>query len=284
MVLDSSIRVCLLVMRKIFITICFSLMLFLMPGFSASSALAADPDVIRISTEEYPPYTSKNLPHGGIDAHIVEEAFGAVGIRVAYEYMPGARSIDLAKSGEFDATLPWAHRKDREAFFHYPDPVIAVDDEFFYHRPAFRFRWNPAKPDYQVLSGKAVAAITGYDYGPGFQKAEKSGLIQVTRVRSLDLAFKMLELDRVDLVISKERVALHELSRLFGADQVKRFFRTREHISAKAYDYLIVSKKSAHASFFVKAFNRGMDKIRSNGRYGKILQDFADGKYAVSGN
>ena len=51
---------------------------------------------IRIATEEYPPYTSQNLNHFGIDAHIVSEAFKSQGIAVEYQFFPEARSFKLA--------------------------------------------------------------------------------------------------------------------------------------------------------------------------------------------
>jgi polar amino acid transport system substrate-binding protein len=239
----------------------------------------AGQDLIRIATEEYPPYTSSSLPHFGIDAHIVREVFGAAGIKVEFEFMPGARALEWARNGQFDATVPWAHRKEREADFLFPDPVIAVDDEYFFHRKDLRFGWNPSKPDYKILKGKAVAAIIGYDYGSAFQAAEMSGLIEVTRVRNLEIGFRMLEINRVDLVISKERVAQYELQKLFP-DRPALFSRTREHLSPQSFDYLIISKKSPDARFFVDAFNRGLARLKASGRYSKFLRDFTDGVYS----
>ena len=72
---------------------------------------------IRIATEEYPPYTSQNLNHFGIDAHIVSEAFKTQGITVEYHFFPGARSYKLARTGTYDATLPWANPQDPKATF-----------------------------------------------------------------------------------------------------------------------------------------------------------------------
>ena len=250
--------------------------------FSATATLASDPSRIRIATEEYPPYTSSGLRHFGIDAHIIQKAFELEGVEVVYEFMPGARAFQATLKGHFDATVPWAMREDRKQHFHFPDPLIAVDDEFFFHRKDLKFSWNARKPDYSLLKGKNIAAINGYDYGPAFQTAEKDGVINVTRVRKLELGFKMLTAGRVDLVISKERVAMFELQKLHPNGSGKKFARTRERFSPKSFDYLIVSKKAPNAAFFVEAFNRGLAKLKASGRYERFLQDFANGAYALT--
>jgi polar amino acid transport system substrate-binding protein len=268
----------------VLLRLCLILFTVAVLNLAAGLSMAEDVTTIKIATEEYPPYTSEKLPHFGIDAHIVTEVFRGVGIEVVFEFMPGARAINAAKVGNLDASLPWAHRAEREISFFYPDPVIAVDDEFFFHKAEFRFSWNPEIPDYKVLAGKTVAAIIGYDYGTDFQTAEKSGLINVARVRNLESAFKMLDHDRVNLVISKERVAQYELSKLFPDATKSKFSRTREHHAPMSFDYLIISRKSAHGSFFMKAFNQGMKKLKASGRYAEILRDFSDGKYVTGKN
>ena len=263
------------------VRLCLTLFTVAVLNLAAAHSMAEGARTINIATEEYPPYTSEKLPHFGIDAHIVTEVFRSVGIETIFQFMPGARAINAAKVGSVDASLPWAHRAEREISFFYPDPVIAVDDEFFFHNAELRFSWDSGKPDYKALAGKSVAAIIGYDYGTDFQAAEKSGLINVVRVRNLESAFRMLDRDRVNLVISKERVAQYELSNLFPDAMNSKFSRTREHHGPMAFDYLIISRKSAHGSFFTKAFNQGMKKLKASGRYSEILQDFADGKYVA---
>jgi polar amino acid transport system substrate-binding protein len=236
-------------------------------------------DTIRIATEEYPPYTSEVLNHFGIDAHIVSEAFKTQGIAVEYSFFPGARSYKLARTGQYDATLPWAKRAGREADFYYSDPVINVDDEHLFFRKEMALDWNPQVPDYRILRGKRFGAIISYNYGELFQEAESSGVVSVSRVSELKQAFSMLLLKRVDVVISKERVARHILNTSFSKEEIAAFTSLPEQVRPASFDYLLVSKKSLHGVEFLRAINRGLKILRDNGKYEQFLADFERGVY-----
>ena len=57
-------------------------------------------DVITISSGEWPPYISQQLPHYGVTSQIVSEAFEQVGVTVKYEFLPWSRAIEAARAGE----------------------------------------------------------------------------------------------------------------------------------------------------------------------------------------
>ena len=252
----------------------------------ASTAAFAGDDkkVVYIATEEYPPYTSERLKHFGIDDHIVSEAFRNEGIEVVYQFYPGARSFEFAKNGEVDGTIPWAKREDRDQFFHYSDPVIQVDREQFFYRKGLRFDWNPVHRDYSQINGKRFAAIISYNYGKNFQKAEADGVIHVERVNTLKQAFRMLLFDRVDMVISKGRVATYELQSNFAEEEITQLDSRPENVKPVSYDYLLFSKKRPNAQYFLEAFNRGLKKLYASGKYNQFLRAFETGGYIIPEN
>ena len=232
---------------------------------------------VRISTEDYRPYTSPDLEHYGIDACIVREAFRLSGINVDYLFLPGARSFAMAKTGQTDATLPWALRETRRKDFFYSDPVLKVDHEHFFYRKGFKFDWDPKQPDYANLKGAQVGAIISYNYGKVFQQAEKSGVIEVMRLRTLEPAFTMLLNDRLDVVISKRRVGRHFLRDGFSKKYIALLDSRPENLRADSYDYLLISKKSPHAAFILNAFNHGLAEMRRNGTYDRFMSEFETG-------
>jgi polar amino acid transport system substrate-binding protein len=234
---------------------------------------------IRIATEEYPPYTSQNLNHFGIDAHIVSEAFKTQGIVVEYHFFPGARSFKLAQNGTYDATLPWAKRAGREVDFFYSDPVIDVDSEHLFYRKDMALDWDSQAPDYKDLQGKRFGAISSYNYGDLFQQAERDGVVSVSRVSELKQAFSMLLIKRVDVVISKERVARHVLNTEFSKGQIAEFASFPEQVKPVSFDYLLISKKSPYGVDFLNAVNRGLKVLMDSGKYEQFLVDFHDGLY-----
>lgn len=255
---------------------------FINSSLADSDAASRRPHVINISTEEYPPYTSAHLKKLGIDSHIVSEAFRLEGIEAKFHFFPGARSYDLAKRGEMDATLPWAKRSGREKDFIYSDPVIKVDVEQIFFHKGQKPAWNSSRQDYQALAGTRFAAIISYNYGEKFQSAEAGNIIQVERVRDLKIAFLMLLNNRVDMVISKERVADHTLQSEFTVAQTSRLDRVAEHEDEDRYDHLLISRKSPHAEYFANAYSKGLQKLHSSGFYDRFLADLKSGKYIKS--
>ncbi|MDG3085119.1 hypothetical protein P7F88_02995 [Vibrio hannami] len=58
--------------------------------------------IVNVTTGEWAPYTSQNLPHGGLANHIVSEAFSAVGIKTNFGFFPWRRSYLYVKNGQDD--------------------------------------------------------------------------------------------------------------------------------------------------------------------------------------
>jgi polar amino acid transport system substrate-binding protein len=247
-----------------------------------SAAAGAQAKTVRISTEDYRPYTSQDLEHYGIDARIVTEAFRLSGYVVDYLFLPGARSYDMAKEGRTDATLPWAMRAERRKDFFYSDPVLAVDHEHFFFRRGYAIDWDPHKQNYDDVKGAQVGAIISYNYGEKFQQAERDGVINVMRLRTLKSAFAMLLKDRLDLVISKRRVGRHVLRDNFSDLEIDSLDSRPENLRQSSYDFLLISKKSPHAKAILDGFNQGLAKMRANGTYKRFMDEFEAGLLARS--
>jgi polar amino acid transport system substrate-binding protein len=243
-----------------------------------------DKNTIYIATEEYPPYTSENMKHNGIDCHVVREAFALEGIKVIYEFYPGSRSYMLAENGHVDGTVPWARRKGREDIFYFSDPVIESDTEQLHYLKGFEFKWNSIKRDYNDLKGLRIGAIISHNYDEKFQAAEKSGIITVERVASLKQNFEMLLKGHIDLLICQNRVGNHVLKTHFTKEQIELIGKKAENSDPVDYDYLLLSKKKDTSIYFRDAFNKGMKKLRESGKYSELMKDLRDGKYIIGDN
>ena len=69
-----------------------------------ASASAAD-DPVTITTLEWPPYTSEELPKGGATTQVVRQAFEAAGLGINVATVPWKRAIAIAK--EDDAVMAY---------------------------------------------------------------------------------------------------------------------------------------------------------------------------------
>ena len=252
--------------------------------FMITVALSCDKPIsnlVQITTEEYPPFTTKNLKHYGLLSHIVTEAFLLEDIKVEYIFLPAARALYTTEAGQADGTLPWAERAGRETNFLYSDPILDVGWESFFFRTDSKFNWDPEQKDYGALKDLTIGAIISYDYGEEFQKAEKNKVINVIRVRSLKQLFKMLLSGRINILISKKLVAEYTLQTEFTHTQALQLDSTPENRDRPSYDYLLFSKKKPTAQYYLNALNNGLKKLRISGKYDEFIDNYNNGKYLI---
>ena len=260
-------------------------LLLLWVFFTMSTALASDKldsNVVQITTEEYPPFTTTSLKHNGLISHIVSEAFLLENIEVEYIFMPAARSYSAAGNGLFDGTFPWAKSDDREIHFYYSEPIFDVGWETFYFRKDSKLDWDSNIRDYTTLKGLTIGAIISYDYGDEFRAAEKNKVFNVIRVSRLKQLFEMLLSGRVDMVISKEFVADYTLQNEFTQQQVAQLDFSPENNAPPSYDYLLFSKRKPTAKYYLNALNSGLKKLRFSGRYYELIENYKKGEYLIT--
>lgn len=257
-----------------------SIVLLLSYLYSNAAASQKDNLSIKIASSEYPPYSSEHLKDFGIDNRIVKEAFALVGVKVEYDFFPSARSFKMAKTGIYDATMPWAKREGIEKYFYYSAPIIQSDTEYFYYLKDTKFKWDIQEQQYQNIKDLRVGAILGNNYGKKFQNAEKEGTIKVVRVTNEIQSLKQLLLKRVDLVSCKKRVCDYILKTKFPKNQIN-LIKSRiqiKHIGE--YDYLLFSKKSEKSKQLKELFSKGLILLKLSKKYKQIIDDdFYNGYY-----
>ena len=231
--------------------------------------------VVKIATEEYAPFIASSLHKNGFLAQVITEAFKLEGISTKFDFLPAARSYQSAKSGKYDATVPWAKREERLNDFYFGEPILESDVEVFFYLDGQEFEWDPEKQDYSLLKGKVIGAINGANYGKKFMNAEKTGLINVDRVTHSYQNLRKLASKRIDLMITPKTIALHELKKEKEEYKALKAVKVIQAIKEPVeYDYLIISKNSPNGEIFNNAFNKGMKKLKESGRYKELLEEF----------
>ncbi|NRA46414.1 MAG: transporter substrate-binding domain-containing protein [Oligoflexales bacterium] len=113
---------------------------------------------LKIFSGEWPPYSSKNLPRGGVALSIISEAFANVDVTVEYVWAPWKRGFEGAKSGhEVFASSLWMKNDEREKHFYYTEPFIDQEHVFF-HLKSKPIKWKK----FSDLSDKGVLVVRGY--------------------------------------------------------------------------------------------------------------------------
>jgi polar amino acid transport system substrate-binding protein len=242
-------------------------------GLFFSNVFAAE--TIRISTEEWPPYTSTDLKYNGIFARIVTESFALENVEVEYGFFPAKRSYNLALGGDWNGSMPWNRTPDRENDFDFSD-VIMGGELVFFHHINYEFDWASISD----LKGLTIGGLIGSNYREAFQDAEKSGIIVVERVPSDLMNLRKLLKRRIHIYPGNKDVGYHLLNTSFP-HKMRKLVTT--HPRPLAIDKLTIlfSKKVKGNTRLIKLFNRGLKKLKEQGKYGQFIKESRRGDYII---
>lgn len=232
---------------------------------------AAPPSTVKITTGEFPPFTSKADKSNSYLNTVVKEAFAKEGIRVQFYYFPWTRAYKKALNGGFDATSYWYPSEEREEHFYYSDPVVD-SPTYFFHRKDKPFEWQSISD----LNGKHVGATRGYTYTAEFIKAGNKSDFTFHWGNTDQQNFKMLLAGRTDIFPIEIYPAYYQLKKHFSETEAEQL-TFHEVPLTNASGYILFPKKSEHSQYFLKLFNNGLEKLKASGRFDEIYSEIGKG-------
>ncbi|WP_429038147.1 substrate-binding periplasmic protein [Aeromonas veronii] len=153
---------------------------------------------VRLTTLEWPPYTSQSLPDGGLTGHIVKRAFAEAGLEVTFDFYPWQRAVRLAAdptqpySGYFPEylsdTLPTLWRSSPSV----GDSVLGIAQ-----------RSGPPIPWQQLtdLAPYRIGVVEGYVNTREFDALMANKRLNTAAVDADLLNLRKLQRDRLDLAV-----------------------------------------------------------------------------------
>lgn len=228
-------------------------------GLTALSAVQAE--TLKLATGEFHPYVGKALPDYGLSSQIVRSAFQAVGYQTTLVFMPWRRVAAETAAGLYAGSYPWAMNDERKLQFLYSQPIYRDQIHFF-------ARSDSPLRDEQQWFGKTLCIPDGWDIKQLQQQIEHYRL-RLNRPSDIENCLLMVEAGRVDLTAVNRMVGdslAKELHLGHGIGPVGNAITTD-------LNYFIVSRTHPQASKLIEDFNRGLETIRQNGSYERILQD-----------
>lgn len=237
-----------------------------------STLVLAEQRTIRIAVDDWPPYQDQNAQYLGSIHRIISEAFAHEGISVSYGFHPWARSLDLAKSGDWDAAALSQWSEEREKYFYYSVPVM-TSEKVFFHLTSKEFNWL----DYSDLNSNRIAITLGYSYGKKFDELISNNKLETIKNVRNEQNIKMLINKRVDLFAFEKRAGEYLISSKFPKFSQYIAFHPKP-IQVTNY-HLIFSKKNKVNEAYLKAFNRGFEWLKAQGKVDQYLTDGLMGKY-----
>lgn len=241
------------------------LLTVLLLSFPLMQVSHARANPVRIAVGDWPPYFSETAEGYGTYAKVVTRVFELQGLEVEYGFFPWNRALLETREGRWDASAGWGRTTEREPFFHFCDAVLTERERFFYAaaRPV-------SASDISDFDGLSLGVIEGAALGEELDKLVAGGSVTIYRQATMEDLFIMLNVGRVDLVMSNGKVASDAISKAFPQGEDERFRSLLE--VAVDWDYrVIVSKKVDDGAGLCARFNRGLDALRDSGEFERLL-------------
>jgi len=254
----------------------YTKILLLLTFFSFLSTSLTANDTIRISNGEWPPFLSKDLKKYGVTSHVVQEAFALENIEVTYEWYPWKRALHLAGIGELNASIGWSKTKDREKDFLFSD-VILNGDVVFFHLKEQKFDWN----DFNDLKNIRVGSILDYKYDNKIAEIKQIKNTDIFEVIDEKKLFQMLLKGRFHAVIINLDVGYGILNKYFSAKEMAEITYHKK-VFHNEKSRLLFSKKIKDNKVLMEKFNKGLQRLKSNGKFEEYYKNSRNGEYEIN--
>ena len=239
---------------------------------ATAPAKSAKP-VVRLATLEWEPYIGTKMPDQGYCAALIRAAYAEQGIEVKIEFYPWARALHLARTGAVDGLMPEYFNPSREAEFVYSAAFPGGPLVLYRRRnDAIGFRADPLKQQdlaLRWLKERRFGVVRGYLNTPVFDAAK-----YLKKEEASDDATNLRKLvyGRIDLAVVDRRVAEHLIRTQYPAYAGK--IVPMDPPLAEFPLYIAFSRKSPRHAEALAAFNKGLAKLRADGRLAAMHQRY----------
>lgn len=234
----------------------------------AVPARAADvPDVVLLTSGEWPPFYSAAMPGGGFANRVISESFALEGIKVQFEFVPWRRALEMAARGPAVGSAGWLPMEDRTARFLFSDPVFDSERVFFFRKDK-PFDWRTLDDVRDLRVGVTLGSAEEFPFEEIL--GGKGGKLDVAR--DYVSGMKMLVAGRMDVYACNRAVGLFILANRIHAGEDLVAPHSRPIFSET--NHLILSRREPFARALMDRFNAGLRKLRECGRYEDIRREY----------
>lgn len=244
----------------------------------AAAGVADAEERIYLTTGEWPPYISEELEHYGVISRIVREAFALEGISVTYGFFPWKRSYEMARFRRADGTVIWSPNTDRKIDFLYSDTVGSNKVSFFYLKKT-PFHWQTPGD----LARYRLAGTIGYGYLKLFSDWGKGAEIPVELAPSDEMNFRKLLMGRTQVFPCNVEVGYALLNGKFKPHEADRITHHPAPVMETTL-HLLLPRNNSASGRRLRAFNRGLNRLKESGKYGQYFRESRQGKRLAGSN
>ena len=219
---------------------------------------------ISMLTVEWAPHYGAELPENGLTTAIVKAAFKAVGHSSDVDFIPWARALKEVEEGKADVVMGAYHNKEREQIYHFSDPIYFLELGLI------------ARPGLGVSKYERLRDLTPYSIGisRGFANSEEFDAANYLNKQAAtfpNLNIRKLFRGRIDMAVMNFDLFRYEAKKEGFCISDVEFMEPPLETHGL---YLMASRNIPDGEQIMQDFNRGLDTIRKNGEFDRIVGRF----------
>ena len=239
---------------------------------SQATALVAESDAaktLNCAAPEFPPYEfTEGNDVVGINIDVFRSILSAAGYTLAVSKMPWPRMLESLKEGSVDCMVAGFKTPEREEYIEFMKIPIYVATLVFFKNKETKHVFN----SFSDIKGLQVTRLKGFSSGKSLDEMiAKKDVVEFQTV-DFEQAFKMLSLNRTDLIAVNSDVGQYVVKKLNLGAQIT----TLEKPITVEPGYVGFTKKKN----FSELINILDEKLFSNlidGEYKKVLRKYVGG-------
>ena len=218
---------------------------------------------IVLATDPFPPFHSPEVKEYGFFAEIVKAAFKEVGHDLTIEFVPWNRALELSENGYYDGVIGALYSDDRAKKYLFSNTVYKMGLSIFINKDT-----KYTKTDLENKKNLKLGRVRGYYYPTDYAIVKNHLTIESS---TLENSLGALINNRLDFIIEANTVIDYLLNQKFKNNKNK--IVELDTLGYQEYKILI-SKKVSDKEQILNDFNSGLEKIKKNGKYSKILKKY----------
>lgn len=238
------------------------LFVIIFAGMTSTQAQATKKHLI-IAGNHWPPFIDEKIPSKGILFDLSELAFKSVGYSIEKKILPSTRTQEYLFKGEVDALNQFWYSDERAKTMLFSKPYL-FNSVHFFKRKGSAITYNNLRD----IKEYTIGIVQEYYYGEEFIKAKKEYLTTY-ETGTTEQLLRMLDNNRLELALS-DKIVAQETIKKFGLPGIEMLKKPL----FKAGLHLVVDKKNPHGQEIVEAFNKGLENIKKNGEYERVLRSY----------
>lgn len=214
----------------------------------------------------YEPFVIDQEANGihGIDVDVVREMGRRLNIKIKIALMPWRRLEQRLKAGKENCVFAYFDTPERHAYAQYMTIPLHVTRYVLFGRPALAQRIHRVAD----LKGLRIGVNRGFKLPSNLAAADKSGRFQLTEVSDDAISFRMLGLERIDLVLTNSDVGDYVSQQVLNI----RLKKVEPPLTIRPA-YLVLGKKPGLTPLLHR-FDETLSQMLRDGTYQRICQRY----------